>query len=87
MFNLPYAGTHLNTNSSPFPAYLQQDALYIGDDSGVLWKIAGVFNGTPALATGWTSGFTDPAGASVLTGPIFDNGSSHIFVADSAGRA
>jgi hypothetical protein len=85
MFNLTYS-TSKNSNSSPFYNYtLNVDTLYVGDDGGVLWKITGVFSGTPAKATGnWASGITVHSGAT-LTGPVWDPGSNNIFVGDSTG--
>jgi hypothetical protein len=100
MFNLIYNSTSgttkTNTNSSPFYNYLTDEA-YVGDDSGKLWKITGLFgqtlqggstivsNGlTPALATGWTSGISTGT-AAILTGPVFDFSSKNVFVGDSLG--
>jgi len=82
MFNLIYNAT-TNTRSSPFYNY-STDELYVGDDGGTLWKIAGVFNGTPAKATGWTSGIS--IGSShKLTGPVFDYNTHNIFTGDDNG--
>lgn len=84
MFNLTYS-THTNSNSSPFYDYTN-DAIYVGDDSGYLWKITGVFNGTPARAAApWATGVTVHSGC-ILTGPVLDYGSNNIFVGDSCGR-
>src|SRR5256712_8915105 len=70
MFNLVYNST-TNTNSSPFYNY-STDELYVGDDGGKLWKVTGVFNGTPALATGnWAAGLYIGS-ARKLSGPVFD---------------
>ena len=84
MFNLQYT-PNANTNSYPFYDYAN-DTAYIGDDNGVLWKVTGIFKGTPAPATGtWASGVTVHPG-SVLTGPVYDSVSRNIFVADASGR-
>ncbi len=74
------------TNSSPYYDYtVGSDTLYVGDDNGILWKITGVFNGTPATATGWTSGVTVSGAGADLTGPVLDLTTMNIFVGDSAG--
>ena len=46
-------GAVADTASTPYIDYVN-DVAYVGDDSGKVWKIKGVFNGTPAKAT------TDP---------------------------
>jgi hypothetical protein len=79
VFNLTYT-TSGNTFSSPFYNYAT-DELYVGDDGGVLWKISGVFNGTPAVAWSIT---VNPSHK--LTGPVFDSGSQNIFVGDDSGK-
>src|SRR5207247_1263674 len=78
-----------NTNSSPFPRYASAfdpggDVIYVGDDSGKLWKITSAFNGTPTLA-GAPWPITVNTGRR-LTGPVFDFTSKNIFVADDSGR-
>jgi len=74
------------TPSSPYYDYAY-DALFVGDDAGALHLFMGVFDGAPAEVTGGSTGWpftVDPGTA--LTGPIYDEGSSHVFVGDSAGR-
>jgi len=84
MFNLTL-GTNNNTNSPPFYNYAS-DVLYVGDNGGRLWKVTGVFNGTPAIAASpWNAGVLVDSGAT-LTGPVYDFGTGNIFVADSNGR-
>ena len=84
MFNVTL-GTNNNTNSPPFYNY-STDVLYVGDDGGRLWKVTGVFNGTPTIAASpWNAGVLVDSGF-VLTGPIYDFGTGNIFVADSNGR-
>lgn len=72
------------TRSSPFVDY-QNDIAYVGDDSGVLHKFTGVFQGTPAEAgSPWP--FTVASGV-ILDGPVFDSGTSqNIFVGGSDGN-
>ncbi len=84
MFNLPL-GTNNNTNSPPFYNYAT-DVLYVGDNGGLLWKVTGIFEGTPTIAAApWSAGVLVDSG-SILTGPVYDFGSENIFVADSNGR-
>jgi len=84
MFNLTL-GTNNNTNSPPFYNYAT-DVLYVGDNGGRLWKVTGVFKGTPTIAAApWNAGVLVDGGAT-LTGPVYDFGTGNIFVADSNGR-
>jgi hypothetical protein len=76
------------TRSSPFVDY-ERDIAYVGDDTGHLHKFTPVFQGTPAEVTtgGWPIA-VDPTNSPMLTGPVFDNGSSQdIFVGGSYGTA
>ena len=85
MFNLTL-GTNNNTNSPPFYDYQSDDTLYVGDNGGRLWKVTGVFYGTPAIAPSpWNAGVLVHAGA-ILTGPVYDINSGNILVGDSLGR-
>jgi hypothetical protein len=78
-------GTNNNTNSPPFYNYAT-DVLYVGDNGGKLWKVTGVFNGTPTTAAApWINGVTVDSGY-VLTGPVYDPSTGNIFVGDSNGR-
>jgi hypothetical protein len=74
------------TPSSPYYDYAY-DAIFVGDDTGALHLFTGIFGGTPAEVSGGSTGwpFTVDSGAA-LTGPIFDEGSFHVFVGDAAGR-
>lgn len=75
------SGGESDSISPPFVDY-SGDIAYVGDDTGKLHKITGVFTGTPAEAgSPWpvtvSSGVT-------LTGPVFDGGASqNIFVSGS----
>jgi hypothetical protein len=74
--------TGLAGNASPFYNF-DKDELYVGDDSGVLHKFSGVFNGTPTeVTTGWP--ITVHAGAA-LTPAVFDSVTNNLFVGDSTG--
>lgn len=72
------------TRSAPYYDY-SSDALYVGDDLGVLHKFTPVFNGTPAeiVTGGWP--LTVHSGA-ILTSPVADSNTQNIFVGDSSGR-
>ncbi len=73
-------GSHSSSNSAPFVDYAD-DAIYVGDDNGTLYKYNGAFQGTsPAKA--WS--VTVDSGAK-LTSPVYDSVSGNIFVADSKG--
>jgi hypothetical protein len=81
MISLTFS-TGTAVNSSPFYNFAL-DELYLGDDSGVLHKFTGVFNGTPTEVTsGWP--ITVHAGAA-LTPPVFDSVTNNLFVGDSTG--
>ena len=81
--NIAFNGAQPDTNSAPFYDYTR-DALYVGDDNGVLHKFAPVLVGTPQEVTsgGWP--ITVDSGAR-LSSPVFDSGSGNIFVGDSTG--
>ena len=73
------------TRSSPFYDF-SHDAAYVGDDSGMLHKFSPVFNGAPAEVTtgGWPATVSTQT-AKILAGPIFDGGTSLVYVGDSQG--
>lgn len=52
MVSITYAN-NANTTSSPWVDYLN-DVVYVGADDGNLYRITGVFNGTPTLDTAFT---------------------------------
>jgi hypothetical protein len=61
------------------------DALYVGDDLGVLHKFTPILSGTPAEVT--TGGWPLTVHASdILTAPVFDSTTKNIVVGDSSGR-
>ena len=67
------------TNSSPFYDYFN-DIAYVGDDSGVLYKVTPVLgSGTPAVTK-----LTVAAGTE-LTGPVYDQSSGFVFVGSTNG--
>ena len=77
-------GATTDTNSSPFMDYYG-DAAYVGTDNGLLFKITGVFNGTPALAgSPWP--ITVGAGGFVLSAPVIDFGTGNVIVGGADGN-
>ncbi len=68
-------------NSSIFVDY-KNDIGWVSDDAGNLYKITGIFNGTPALAVTLTP---DPVNCSGINGsmtaPVYDSGTDTVFVA------
>jgi hypothetical protein len=82
MTSLTYAAA-TDTRSSPWIDYTN-DIAYVGADDGNLYKITGVFNGTPTLA-----GAPWPVliGANrILTSPVLDQFTKNLFLGDSTGR-
>ena len=82
MTSLTYAPANTNTRSSPWIDY-EQDTAYVGANNGRLYKITGVFRGTPTLA-----GAPWPVlinANRVLTGPVLDQITRNIFVGDARG--
>jgi hypothetical protein len=73
-------GSHSSSNSAPFADYWD-DVIYVGDDNGTLYKYTGVFLGTSPSKT-WS--ITVDSGAK-LTGPVYDNVSGNVIMADSKG--
>jgi hypothetical protein len=72
-----------NNHSSPWVDY-PSDTLYVGADDGKLYKVTGVFKGTPTQVTGggWPIAVT---GAIQITGPVFDASTGNLFIGDSRG--
>jgi hypothetical protein len=81
MTRLTFSGSTDDTNSPPFYDYAA-DTMYVGDNSGKLHKFNPVFSGTP---TEVTATWPITVSGNVLTGPVYDFGTGHIFVADSGG--
>jgi hypothetical protein len=86
MISLTFANAGVDTGSSPFYDYMH-DALYAGDDGGVLHKFINVFGitgATPSEVT--TGGWPLTVNATfALNSPILDATSGNIFVDDSNG--
>jgi hypothetical protein len=81
--DVPFNGSKPATKSSPFYDYTN-DALFVGDDNGVLHKFTPVIWGTPAEVNlgGWP---LTVHGATILSSPVLDPNTSRIFVGDSSG--
>ena len=86
MLTLPFNGSPNDTNSSPYYDY-SGDAIYVGDDNGVVHKFTPIFNGgTPAEITTspWPIALTNSAGTQT-TSPVYAiNNGIYIGTAKSA---
>lgn len=78
MTTIAFSGGANDTNSSAFIDY-SGDAIYVGDDAGVLHKFTPIFRGgTPAeITAGWP--VTVAAGLQ-LSSPVYDHPSGKVFV-------
>jgi len=72
----------LDGNSSPFYDYVN-DAIYVGNSSGALYKLTGVFNGTPAAAS---SPWPVTVAGSGLSSPVLDAVSGLVMVGSLNGH-
>jgi len=81
MTRITFSGSANDTNSSPFVDYIH-DTLYVGDNSGKLHQFTGVFGGTPAESG---SPWPVTVSAKTLTSPVYDSGTTNVFVADAGG--
>ena len=71
------------TRSSPWVDY-PSDTMYVGADNGSLYKITGVFNGTPTLAGApWPKLINLN---SVLASPVLDSATGNVFLGAGNGR-
>jgi hypothetical protein len=71
------ASSAQNSQSSPYVDYTN-DAAYIGDQKGRLYRITGIFKGTPTLQYC----ITVNASASYLTSPVYDSVTNQVFISD-----
>lgn len=82
MTSLTYSATANNTRSSPWIDYVN-DAAYVGANDGKVYKITGVFKGTPTLA-----GAPWPVliGTNrTLSSPVLDQFTRNLFIGDNLG--
>lgn len=87
MISIVLNGPESDTASSPFYDYAR-DALYVGDDNGVLHKIINAFGmagATPSEVVTDHWPISVDAGT-MLTSPTLDSISGNIFTGDSSGR-
>jgi len=80
--DLTLTGATTDPDSSPFIDYYG-DVAYVGTNNGRLYKITGVFRGTPTLA-GAPWPITGLGAA--LTSPVIDFKTGNIFIGNSAGE-
>jgi hypothetical protein len=83
MVSITYAAAN-DTRSSPWIDY-KNDIAYVGANNGRVYKITGVFSGTPTLVN------TPPwpvniGGGNNISGPVMDQVTGRIFVGDGTGR-
>jgi hypothetical protein len=84
MTTLPFSGGHNDTNSSPFYDF-DNDALYVGDDAGVLHKFQPVFRaGAPAEVGSPTLWPATLVGGFKLSSPVYDSGTGRVFVGNGS---
>ncbi len=81
MTELPLNGGADDTTSSVFYDYTN-DIGWVGDASGLLHQITGVFKGTPTEVS--TGGFPVSVSSSALSSPVYDGSSQNVFVGDLA---
>ncbi len=82
MTSLTISSTSTSTTSSPWIDYFN-DIAYVGVDGGLLYKVTGVFNGTPTLAgSPWP--ITVSAGHQ-LTPPVLDSAQQLLMVGSADG--
>ena len=83
MTSLTYSTTSNSTTSSPWVDY-SSDTAYLGADNGKIYKITGVFKGTPTLAVApW------PVNVSTnfrLSPPVLDKGRGFLMVGSANGN-
>jgi hypothetical protein len=77
-------GAASNTRSSPWIDYTS-DTVYVGLDNGRLYKVTGVFNGTPTpvITAPWPILINN---GSVLSSPVLDSVSGNLFIGAGNGR-
>jgi len=80
--NSAAAGCKASTTNSNSSAYIDytNDVAYVGADNGRLYKITGVFKGTPAVQYCVT--VPSAAANPLLTSPVYDQMSNQVFVSD-----
>jgi hypothetical protein len=82
MTTLSFSATVNSTTSSPWIDY-NSDTAYLGADTGLVYKITGVFNGTPTLAG---APWPVAAGATRLSPPVLDASLGILMVGSASGN-
>ena len=83
MSSLTIINNNSDTRSSPWVDY-PSDTMYVCADNGSLYKITGVFNGTPALAGApWPKLINLN---SIFSSPVLDSGTGNAFMGAGNGR-
>ena len=83
MVNLTIIANNSDTRSSPWVDY-PSDTMYVCGDNGSLYKITGVFNGTPALAGAPWPKLVNLN--SIFSSPVLDSGTGNAFMGAGNGR-
>src|ERR1700733_8808231 len=86
MVSITYNGSFGDTYSASFYDF-NTDTAYVGDDSGTLWAITGVFFGTPTVSSTapFGGGLQVSGTAGQITAPVFDYSSGNIFIGGQDG--
>jgi hypothetical protein len=87
MISIAFNGAQSDTGSSPYYDYAR-DAIYVGDDNGVLHKFINAFGLTGTTPSEVTTGnwpITVQTGT-ILTSPTLDTVSGNIFTGDTGGH-
>jgi len=86
MVSITYNNSFGDTYASPFYDF-NTDTAYVGDDSGTLWAISGVFFGTPTVSSTapFGGGLQLSGSAGQITAPVYDYSSGNIFVGGQDG--
>jgi hypothetical protein len=72
-----------DTYSQPYYDFESDDALYVGDDVGLLHQFTGIFNGAAPIADPGSWPVTLNAAAKTTT-PVYDPGSGYVFAGNTA---
>jgi len=83
LVNVPLAAA-TNARSSPWVDY-KNDILYVGLDNGRLYKVTGVFKGTPSLVSDATWPILI-ANNQILSSPVLDANTGRLFIGANNGR-
>jgi hypothetical protein len=73
------ASSSQNTQSSPYIDYTH-DVAYVGDESGRLYRITGIFKGTPTLQ--YCVKIPVNTSSFYLTAPVYDQVTNQVFICD-----